>query len=40
MGHALALSRLVPRKDFPRLLSALVRTDLDKQYDEVRDRAG
>lgn len=38
-GDAKKLSKLVPRKDFPRLLSALVRTDLAKQYDEVKARA-
>lgn len=33
------LSRLVPRKDFPRLAAALVRVDLAKKYDEVREAA-
>lgn len=36
---AKGLAKLVSRKDFPRFLAALVRTDLAKQYDEVRDRA-
>ena len=35
-GTAKGLSKLVSKKEFPRLLSALVRTDLAKQYDEVK----
>ena len=38
-ANAHALAKLVPREDFPRLLCALVRTALDKQYDAVRERA-
>ena len=33
------LSKLVSREELPRLLCALVRTALDKKYDEVRKRA-
>lgn len=35
-----ALAKLVPRRDFPRLLAALVRTALADDYDRVRRRAG
>ncbi|MCR4266835.1 hypothetical protein [Nitratireductor sp. ZSWI3] len=35
------LAKLVPRRDLPRLLSALVRTDLAKDgYEAVKERAG
>jgi endonuclease III len=34
-----ALAKLVPRKDFPRLLAALVRTSLAKDYEAVLERA-
>lgn len=33
------LSSLVPREDFPKLVAALVRVDLEKKYDEVRKAA-
>jgi hypothetical protein len=32
---AQALSKLVPRKDFTRLVAALVRTELAKDYDQI-----
>ncbi|MEJ8574773.1 hypothetical protein [Microbaculum marinum] len=36
---ARALSKLVSKQDFPRLLSALVRVDLDKGYDTITAKA-
>jgi endonuclease III len=33
------LSRLVPRHDFARLTAALIRTELDDAYDEIRELA-
>lgn len=33
------LSKLVDKRDFPRLVAALVRTDLEKDYDGVKERA-
>lgn len=38
-SSAKELSSLVPRQDFPRLVAALVRVDLEKKYDEVRRAA-
>lgn len=37
---AAGLARLVSQRELPRLLSALVRVDLDKAYDAVRKDAG
>ena len=34
-GDAEELSKLVPRKDFARLTAALIRTALEKDYDQV-----
>lgn len=36
---AAALAELVPRRDFPRLAAGLVRVDLGRAYDEVREGA-
>ena len=33
------LAKLVPEREFPRLLSALVRTSLDKRHKEMKERA-
>lgn len=38
-SDAKSLAKLVSRKDFPRLVAALIRVDLGKAYDEVRDAA-
>lgn len=38
-GTARQLARLVDRKDFARITAALVRTDLEKDYDAVVERA-
>lgn len=35
-----ALSKLVPRKDFARLTAALIRTALEKDYDEIVANGG
>ena len=37
-GDGEELSKLVPRKDFARLTSALIRTALEKDYDDVLAR--
>lgn len=37
--HAHRLAQLVPRRDFARLCSALIRTDLGRDYEEVRAEA-
>lgn len=38
-GTAEELAKLVSRQDFPRLLAALVRTDIEHDYEEIREKA-
>lgn len=38
-GTAEELAKLVSKQDFPRLLAALVRTDIGHDYEEVREKA-